>query len=379
MSDKMMPFDERGPSKDFTSDFFSQIPSLKHSQPMNEMSDRIKEIFLFNDLCIPSTDEYIKNKLKILQNDMLRDLTTKLKSYYRALGKIQFYCISASRRFCKRETKNGDTMLPVDLFIPHSAFPRLYRYYLLQGITPKDTNYPFNELKDDVIKMKALHDLTLSELEKMVLYCETIFLDREFHDIEVSFRNAAYVDFIEHRHIALGAWKYGLTLGGNVNLIKHFGGIPMDYISVMLIAAKEKISAKDMLSILDIKYDNSSDEMIKRQKLIIQKNNVDGSWVGYLPHFLLEKEKLDRNFITGFVKHCTGSNFIPYSVSNLGYRIVVQFCNAELQDINSLPVIHSCTNTLLFPGTAYDGDYLMFVEKLLYSIDYWKNIWYDMK
>jgi HECT-domain (ubiquitin-transferase) len=418
--DQMGAQDDGGPSKEFMSEFFSQIPELHITPTVNTEEDKSQEgsndkeemhiskgkmnskvskeetrmtskistkdpghasnlkLELFNSKGIPNDDTYFRHIIDSWFQYEKGDPTQTIELFCRTVGRIQFYCLSASRRFIEKSMETDEiTMEPYDLFIPVDSFPRLYRYYFLHGITPLDPRYPIHELKNDVIDIMA--SLQSSNDDAMRMFSDIVGTDDDESDPVLRFRKTANVYFIESRKIALDAWKDGLSLGGNINLPTLFRGIPMDYIDRMIFAAKD-VTAKAVLSVIQVVYDESIQEFTEAQKMIIQKGNGydDDPWMGCLPELLRAKETADRTFMTQFVRHCTGSDYMPHPESNPDYHIIIEFNNKESESPESLPVVHTCSNVLKLPGSAYNGSYEVLEDKLLAALAYSKKVTFDM-
>ena len=93
----------------------------------------------------------------------------------------------------------------------------------------------------------------------------------------------------------------------------------------------------------------------------------------------LLRKKYDENneFIREFVWFVTGSYYIRQS----DFKIIVEFNYGEFKDEDeySLPVVHTCQNTIKFHALAYDNNSEVLEEKLDFAMKHAKMCSFDIR
>jgi hypothetical protein len=152
------------------------------------------------------------------------------------------------------------------------------------------------------------------------------------------------------------------SAAGTIDLSSVFGDMPLAAVDRILFA-KEGISAEDVIAALFPKYDESlgPDFMAKQKEIIRMVKNADGNEIaeGLLPDILRDRACPDcptLDLPRRFVYFTTGYMFLPQRDRNRDFKITVEFNDVESGSGDSLPVAHTCHNTIKFPGLAYDGN-----------------------
>ena len=87
-----------------------------------------------------------------------------------------------------------------------------------------------------------------------------------------------------------------------------------------------------------------------------------------LASFLREKcSSGDQNFLRDFVYACTGQGYIPDVDTSMAKNFIINI-EFESVDSNSLPIFWPCTNTVVIPLSAYEGDIEKFEKKLVQAM-----------
>jgi len=181
---------------------------------------------------------------------------------------------------------------------------------------------------------------------------------------------------VDNKSIALNALKGGLALGGKlcmygyiflctkqkeelisayfyfihegmVNLQLTLGITSLSYVSDKFFA-KPGVEANDLIDRLSFSEANHID---------LHKPFFDT----VLKEVITEMTSDERK---DFVYFCTGYNYLPNRErESQKFTITVEFNFDEMEEM-SLPVSHTCVNTLKLPGLAYGNDKEMFKSKL---------------
>ena len=124
---------------------------------------------------------------------------------------------------------------------------------------------------------------------------------------------------------------------------------------------------------LEVKYDRTQEgALIENQKKILGKDkDNDGRWVGALPDLIREVTGLHRRLL----HFATGYFYAPFGET----KLKVEFNDKESPSEGSLPVAHTCENTVKLPAKAYGGDVKIFKQKLMTALNYYQAIPFDMQ
>jgi HECT-domain (ubiquitin-transferase) len=114
---------------------------------------------------------------------------------------------------------------------------------------------------------------------------------------------------------------------------------------------------------------------LEKQKDVFRVSSESKERQGIFVDILCDKCQENAKYLLDFVWLVTGSIYIRRS----DFRIIVEFNFDECADPTSIPEVHTCENTIKFPGLAYDGNHKMLEEKLEYAMSYAKCCSYDME
>ena len=195
--DDLEAIDDGGPTRAFVSEVMRQMETLK------VVSSGGRETSLFDKtnfgFCAPQSNDFLKNKLG-LQSDE-EEARGVVHPYYRALGRILFYCIAQN------------------ITIASIALPELYRNYLLRGIDPEDERYSLPDLAHDVVRLVPLKYKEGDYQDAIRKYLLAFNDDKEIPLDHDTFRAKVKENFIDSCDIALDALKEGLSLDGECHML----------------------------------------------------------------------------------------------------------------------------------------------------------------
>ena len=252
--------------------------------------------------------------------------------------------------------------------------PPPYRRYLLQGIKPTDERYEIRDLFTDFL------DYTITEnvdewkcegddddkykaiMERFEFLCDGY--DVNEGTMEQKLRKATEAAWIDSRSIVLDSIKEGLGVGNGNHQALEIAGMALIDMKMMdlLFFSKLHITSEDVINALEPALGNEA--MSKNQRAIISVK--DGKIEGHLVDLLRKREEDDTdnsNFAGDFVEFATGSRHLPQN----GATIIIEFCFEEAGyrgDPESLPVAHTCHQTVKLPSQAYEGKFSIFEKKL---------------
>ena len=129
----------------------------------------------------------------------------------------------------------------------------------------------------------------------------------------------------------------------------------LKYVSEKLFA-KPSVESKDLISLL-VLFEDDEKKPLEHQKEFF--NTV-------LKDVIREMTNEERKQFTFF---CSGYDYLPHRVDTKEkFCIVVEFSYEEME-ATSLPVAHTCVNTLKLPGEAYGNNKARFKSKLLKAME----------
>jgi len=176
---------------------------------------------------------------------------------------------------------------------------------------------------------------------------------------------------------------YGLISNQSPELVEQvklylcYGSMPMEALNRIMFS-KLVVKAEDLLSIVDVRYDNSWGPTVVDSQLKIISIHQDGEdqkITGALPELLRRREESDPDFAARLLYFVSGHMSVPTE----GFKFLIEFNCLESKDDDSLPVSHTCDPTLKLPGTAYHGDPEKLEEKLDMSLEYGDAVGFDME
>ena len=131
----------------------------------------------------------------------------------------------------------------------------------------------------------------------------------------------------------------------------------LKYVSERFFAAP-KIEAEDLIERLVFDAESDVSELRKIQEDL--KDNQDIFFNITLKEVIRE---MDNDDLESFISFCTGFNYLPHRHHNGAFKIKIEFNVSEMEEM-SLPVAHTCVNTLKLPAQAYGNDKEIFKSKL---------------
>ena len=75
-------------------------------------------------------------------------------------------------------------------------------------------------------------------------------------------------------------------------------------------------------------------------------------------------QEMGNDDLESFTSFCTGFNYLPHRHQKGAFKIIIEFNITEMKNEMSLPVAHTCDNTLKLPAQAYGNDKEIFKSKL---------------
>ena len=295
----------------------------------------------------------------------------------RAMGRMILHTIT--NRF------NGDNEVDAQrLTVPDHILPRPYRYYLLQGVKPTDERYNIRELYEDFLQYslterrlrqlehEATFDAFASISDHFNLFCELNDADADQLSAAQKLRKATEVSWIDNRSDALDSIREGL--GNSDGNHKSLEFARLDLIDSktldMLFFSTYRTTAEDVIKVLrpNVGSYDSHGPLAHDQRAILDESNDQVR--GHLVELLRRKDETGRiHFAGDFVEFVTGSRHLPQN----GARIIVDFSHGEAYyegHPESLPVAHTCHETLKLPATAYGGEFHVLERKLDLAISF---------
>jgi hypothetical protein len=125
----------------------------------------------------------------------------------------------------------------------------------------------------------------------------------------------------------------------------------------------------------------SSDDPKINDRLAIQKKTLRRNGMGSQPegafvNAIRTLNRYSKDFLTTFVMYVTGYEYLPAA-----HTINIEFNYKEMPSNDALPVSHTCVHTLKLPGLAYNANEDLISEKLIMSLNYFKqsNLAFNMK
>ena len=153
--------------------------------------------------------------------------------------------------------------------------------------------------------------------------------------------------------------------------------MPLEAVNKMIFS-KLGVNAEDLLSVMEVSYDDELGPEVKENQekiLRIEGSGDEKHASGALADLLRDREKSDPDYARTFLFFVSGYQAVPME----GFKITVEFNILESGDVASLPVAHTCVSTLKLPGLAYEGDSNVLEEKLDKVIAYCGKVGFDMK
>ena len=147
-------------------------------------------------------------------------------------------------------------------------------------------------------------------------------------------------------------------------LMFDFGGYDLDFV---LSRMKPTQAYKEEETDTTV-YRESQDRMFR------VSSNSSKEREGVLVDVLRDKCSENSDFLRDFVWFVTGSQYIRRS----DFHILVEFNSKEGLDYESLPIVHTCVNTIKFPVLAYNNDREVLETKLDMAMANSKNCSFDM-
>lgn len=130
-----------------------------------------------------------------------------------------------------------------------------------------------------------------------------------------------------------------------------------------------------MFPVQNYKEEEISTEVYRDiQDKTFRVSSHSGDREGILVDILREKCKKDIQFLRDFVDFVTASHYIRQS----DFKILVEFNSRENLDDGSLPIVHSCEQTLKFPVLVYNNNPEELERKLDLAMANTKACTFDM-
>jgi hypothetical protein len=200
--------DEGGPTREFLAKFFFQLHAVT-------VPGKTKNFLFDTDnqtrSGVPQPDAYFHMYIA-------EGVKEQLELKFTAIGRVLLYTL-------RHGYQSKNSKIPI-LAIPQRALSRVYWYYLLRNVTPKDEKYLFDELYADVCSIFLSAGKSQSSTEtrdslKVRIdswYDSEESVDKEKRKNTTKFaqklRMFAHEKLIEERSIALNAIKKGMSLDG---------------------------------------------------------------------------------------------------------------------------------------------------------------------
>jgi len=308
---------------------------------------------------VPIKDDELRRKIKLAFPDEseYKEALDRAKSFYRAFGRIILHSLA-----------NGHT-------ISASAMPPFYQNCLLRDCSPKDNDYH----RDDILKHLSESGVTKSVTDGF------LNLDWEFADglTEKITKDSLFTrlipeQYIDSRDLAFKEVKEGLTLDGDYSLSEFLRSFPLEAVQKVAFSSPH-LEPKDVIAILKPEYcadwedeecGPGEDKKSSPEKIAFQLKQ-ETFFNEVVCEIITTKGKSSSKeyhpeFLSFFVKFCTGFDYLPDPDGNPDFKITVEFNMAEVE-MGAHPMSHACVNVLKLPGMLYENREA-FWEKLRESV-----------
>ena len=132
--------------------------------------------------------------------------------------------------------------------------------------------------------------------------------------------------------------------------------------------AVPKIEAEDLIERLIFITESHNSKVMKIQEKL--KDNRD-IFFNITPKEIIRE--MDNDDLESFSSFCTRFNYLPHHDQKDEFNVIIEFNVSEMEEM-SLPVAHTCVNTLKIPAHAYRNDKKVFLSKLHTVMQNWKGV-----
>mmetsp|Transcript_27815 Transcript_27815/g.55704 ORF Transcript_27815/g.55704 Transcript_27815/m.55704 type:complete len:977 (-) Transcript_27815:169-3099(-) len=312
--------DEGGPTREFLAQCWRQMGDLK-----------VYNVELFEkneDGVVPLTDEILEDRLSKNKDVELKKSLDQAMCYYRALGRIILHSLA-----------NGHT-------IAASVMPPLYLNFLFRDCSPKDKDYH----NDDVLKHLIASGTSKRSLSGFVdMKHEFVDGSTEIITTDGIFTKLIPDIYLHSRRKSLSAIKEGLTLDGNIPLCDIFKTFELEAVQKIAFSSTS-LTAKALLGVLEPHYGAGFEGSEAAREKIVKEQIV--FFEDTFCKVLRDKGSLKTNYLSLFLKFCTGFDYLPDPDANPEFKVFVEFNSIESPK-GAHPVAHTCTKELKLPGDLY--------------------------
>jgi len=315
-----------------------------------------------NEMIIDNIDRFqqFDNSSEKKKKKRKEDIIERVQVYYRAIGRIMLHCLATNHP------------------ISSAAMPRFFQNVLFRKCLPGENGYHRSDIVDHLISIGQ--PMKLDGVLDVMTIGDLLCDDDDTLITSDSYFTKLLPKYLVHsRSIALDALREGLTLNGLVNIPVQFCALPFGVVSKIAFS-NPTISADDVIAFLEPRY-NAGGECNDKQ---LAKEEQEYFFNNILKKLLKEKEEEEhedkkkqdkdletgKSFLSRFVSFCTGLNYLPHRIGNPDFSIIVEF-NFDPDECapESLPIAHTCVNTLKIHGLVYNNDKEKFEEKLALAIE----------
>ncbi|KAL7544849.1 hypothetical protein ACHAWF_008211, partial [Thalassiosira exigua] len=374
--------DEGGPSRQFLTDVFKQLNSLRILPELQSYADgdgkRIDysvEIYentpsgvmvitdekLTHDLERSARVIYERQEGKAQEDKKMTKGEEKIvdasikraRDYTRAIGRIILHAFAFADKYT--------------LALPSNAMPAFIMQLMLRGYSNETYD------NDDILNhIDALFRISTDSILKWLLDPNSDERDENGREWTSKTFFQMYIPkhFIHTRKILLGGLHEGLSLVDKSDpkrleegcgVASMFKTVPLEAIKRILFA-KPNVSIDDLIGVLNPKFGEGDPDPawgMPKDAMESHTKMQETFFKGDFQRYLRESAKEDETFLVKFLECATGMAYLPHDKN---FKIKIEF-NFSI-DPCGLPTFHACTFDVVLPGVeSFFCDYKTFKEE----------------